>query len=308
MIRESSRPISPIPTGLSPRSVPLPSVQWIVFDVYGTLLTSGAGEIGTAAPREASSVDACDRIARRWGVRGISGTDLAAALVERIRVEHRIHTSQTVPHPEIDIREIWQRVIDPVIAAASGGPAETEAPPAPIDPEEIALEHELAVNPVWPMPGAIETIATLHQRGYHLGIVSNAQFYTPLTIEALFGGTVEELGFSRCVWSYETRAAKPSPPIFRRFLSPDDGNPIDPPTALYVGNDMRNDVCAAAAEGFRTALFAGDERSLRLRQDDPSLCTLEPDVTITDLRQLLEVLAPQENRPEPVGQRKGSNR
>ena len=38
---------------------------------------------------------------------------------------------------------------------------------------------------------------------------------------------------------------------------------------LFVGNDMLNDVAAAAAVGLRTALFAGDQRSLRLREKDP---------------------------------------
>ena len=45
------------------------------------------------------------------------------------------------------------------------------------------------------MPGAAETLAALQQRGLLLGIVSNAQFYTPLMIEALLGKPPGELGF-----------------------------------------------------------------------------------------------------------------
>ena len=46
---------------------------------------------------------------------------------------------------------------------------------------------------------------------------------------------------------------------------------------LYVGNDMLNDVWAANRCGFLTALFAGDQRSLRLREDDDQIRGIKPD-------------------------------
>ena len=61
---------------------------------------------------------------------------------------------------------------------------------------------------------------------------------------------------------------------------------IPPCEALYVGNDMLNDIMPAARLGFRTALFAGDARSLRLREGDPrSGARVEPDVVLASLEQ-----------------------
>jgi putative hydrolase of the HAD superfamily len=57
-------------------------------------------------------------------------------------------------------------------------------------------------------------------------------------------------------------------------------------SALYVGNDLRNDIQPAAQAGFRTALFAGDRRSLRLHRDDQQCRDLSPDWVVTDLGQL----------------------
>ena len=125
----------------------MPGVRWIVFDVYGTLLTSSAGEIGTAGSHE-SSAEACEKIARRFGNREIPGTALAQTLVERIGFEHRRGRSAAIPHPEVDIREIWRYVIDTMLASPPAGPGGPQTPPAGVDPEELALEHELAVNPV----------------------------------------------------------------------------------------------------------------------------------------------------------------
>ena len=57
---------------------------------------------------------------------------------------------------------------------------------------------------------------------------------------------------------------------------------------LYVGNDMLNDVMPAASVGFRTALCAGDARSLRLREGDERIMGVSPDLVLSDLAQLDE--------------------
>ena len=60
--------------------------------------------------------------------------------------------------------------------------------------------------------------------------------------------------------------------------------------AIYVGNDMLNDVWAASQAGMQTAWFAGDARSCRRREDDPRCRSLRPDVVLTSLMQLLQCL------------------
>ncbi len=94
-----------------------------------------------------------------------------------------------------------------------------------------------------------------------------------------------------CVWSYEVGEAKPSPELFRRLSERlEASRKLSPRECLYVGNDMLNDISAAAAAGYRTALFAGDARSLRLRAGDPRCSDVHPDVTITRLGDILDVV------------------
>jgi putative hydrolase of the HAD superfamily len=59
-------------------------------------------------------------------------------------------------------------------------------------------------------------------------------------------------------------------------------------SVLYIGNDMLNDIYPAKKAGFRTALFAGDARSLRLRENHPKCKDLSADIIITDLIQILD--------------------
>jgi putative hydrolase of the HAD superfamily len=213
-----------------------PPLRAILFDVYGTLLKSSAGE---------------------------THPDLTLrSLIEKA------HAASPHPFPEVDIREI-HAVMHPELTAAAI--------------ELLAMEHEQAVNPVSAMVGAAETLRELSSRGLLLGLVSNAQFYTVPVLESCLGDSLPNLGVDRelCVFSYHERRAKPDIHLFEvaserlleRNISPDD--------VLYVGNDVRNDIDPAKAAGFRTALFAGDENSLRLR--GKSVEESGADLVITDL-------------------------
>ena len=103
----------------------------------------------------------------------------------------------------------------------------------------------------------------------------------------------EDLGFQPelCVWSFQLLEAKPSLNLFRSvivWLYQQHG--ILPGEILYVGNDTLNDIWPATQFGLKTVLFAGDQRSLRLRENDERCLTLKPDVIITNLAQLSQVL------------------
>ena len=59
---------------------------------------------------------------------------------------------------------------------------------------------------------------------------------------------------------------------------------------VYVGNDMLNDIYCAKQAGCKTVLFAGDQQSLRLRENDERCLAIEPDAVVSSLSQLLEIL------------------
>ena len=61
---------------------------------------------------------------------------------------------------------------------------------------------------------------------------------------------------------------------------------IAPDETVYVGNDMLNDIGPAHKVGFRTALFAGDARSLRRRENDPVCAGVKPDFIVSHLQQV----------------------
>jgi putative hydrolase of the HAD superfamily len=154
---------------------------------------------------------------------------------------------------------------------------------------ELALHYELALNPVYPMPHAERVLRSLVSGGIRLGIISNAQFYSPLLFNAFFGESPAEMGFcpELLIYSFEEGEAKPSPRLFNMARERLAEQNIKPEETLYIGNDMRNDIIPATEAGFKAALFAGDRRSLRLRKGDPACAERKPTVVIKGLETLV---------------------
>ncbi len=139
------------------------------------------------------------------------------------------------------------------------------------------------------MPHAVSTVDQLQQLGLKTGLITNAQFYTPLLFDALIGRSIHDLGFDPdlCAYSFIELKAKPGTALFQKVVNGLNDANIQPHEALYVGNDMLNDIKPAAKVGFKTVLFAGDQRSLRLRPDHQITA---PDAIITSLEQILDLI------------------
>lgn len=283
-IRALSHRLDPVATGERARLSPLRDVRAVLFDVYGTLVVSASGEVGGAGA--AGTVEALAAALSETGFacRSSGAAQRGAALFfESIREAHETRKAEGVRFPEVDLRVIWRRVLTTL--------AEDRAVCGTVSEEAVArlsVEYECRVNPVWPMPSAGGTLARLRENGMRLGIVSNAQFFTPLVLAAALGGMPEALGFepSLCAWSYELLEAKPSLNLFRGVVARLAGDGIAPAQVLYVGNDVRNDIRPASKCGCATALFAGDKRSLRLRPEDDECSGVVPDCVLTDLGQV----------------------
>jgi putative hydrolase of the HAD superfamily len=284
-IQQLNAPLEPKPTGISDHLVPLENIRAVVFDVYGTLFVSGSGDISIAS--EMSNQQALTealRVARFSGNLKEAGAKGVERLLQAIQHTHIMRQNIGITYPEVDIRDEWKTVLKSL--------QQEHLIEEKITHETIlcvSVDYECWINPVWPMPGIQATLQALRDKECVLGIVSNAQFFTLLMFPAFLKKAHSELGFDPdlCAWSFQLLEAKPSPNLFRgvvECLHHQYG--ILPEETLYVGNDKLNDIWPAAQLGLKTALFAGDQRSLRLRENDTRCSDLEPDLIITELSQL----------------------
>lgn len=272
LLEKYGQALRPIPTGLSPRLDDLRPCKAILFDIYGTLLISGAGEIGidVQSDRHPHSLG---RLLQNHGI-DMPAQTLVRSFCTAVEASHAASRERGVDFPEVDIVAIWAKVL-----------GWAESPRI----EKFALEYELLVNPVCPMPGVDELLSASKVGGIAMGLISNAQFYTPFVMEGLLGQSLDACGFNRRLifYSWVEGHAKPSPVMFERARVALETMAIPGESVLYMGNDMLNDILPAASVGFKTALFAGDRRSLRLRETDRHCQTVTPDLIVTDLKQVL---------------------
>jgi putative hydrolase of the HAD superfamily len=287
LLRRHARVLTPIPTDQPARLTGLPGIRAVLFDVYGTLFVSASGDIAASDGEERSRAMAEALKAVGLSVDRITADRAARVLVEAINRTHKQLKGGGLEYPEVDIRSIIFEVLRHVYTRGFG----TEEPSRAFC-EFLAAEYECRSNPTWPMPGLAATLRRLKEREVSLGIISNAQFFTPLLFPAFLNESLEILGFNPglCVFSYRLSEAKPSPQLFHRSLEVLNRRDIEPAQVLYVGNDRANDIWPAAQAGMRTALFAGDSRSFRPREEDPRIRGVQEDVVLTDLRQLVEVV------------------
>ncbi|MGB0744884.1 MAG: HAD family hydrolase [Opitutales bacterium] len=281
--RRQSGPVS-LPDDATPRLTQLEGIRAVVFDVYGTLFSSGVGDISLAT--EENRDEAIRTVLKDNTIRM---TDAARKFRTDEALHKLIHDHQSrrrargIEYPEVEIGSVWS---DFITELATTGLIEADGE---IDIDTLVIDYETRVNPTQPMPGLSDLLTELKQRSLVLSIISNAQFYTPLLFEAFLGQTIDELGFCPdCnVWSYVELEGKPSQQLYRlaaaRLKTHHD---LRPQQCLYVGNDMRNDIWPAQTLGFKTALFAGDCLSLRRRLDHPACADLLADVEITKLGQI----------------------
>ena len=265
-------PLTPQPTKIRPGGTLNHKIECVLFDVYGTLLISASGDIGVAK-KESENTWKLEPLLRKFGI-SQPPASLLNDFFAAIQNEHQNLRKAGTAHPEIRIEEIWKQILN--IKTLDRAKA-------------FAIEFEMIANPVYPMPHLSEMLHACRQKKILLGIISNAQFYTPLLMEWFLDCDLTDLGLDPelMIFSYQHHQAKPSLSLFRLAVAQLKKKRIPEKAVIYLGNDMLNDIYPAHAVGFNTALFAGDARSLRLREKDSRCENVSPDLIITELLQIL---------------------
>ena len=294
IIKKHASKMEPAETGIKPLLSPLKNIKAVLFDIYGTLFISEAGDISLADTSSASNSLFMETFREAGIDPSVFDREILSSLrsvyLDEIKKEHKRLKEEGTEFPEVVITEIWENILKKLGKKKF---SDTEI-------QKTALVYESLSNRTYPMPGAEELISFLSDRQIVTGLVSNAQFYTPLLFNAHFKKGAEAIGFDSdlSVFSYMYRKGKPDPFLFREAAARlDKKYNIKPEQVLYTGNDMLNDIQAAESAGMKTALFAGDRRSLRLRKNNPLCRGVSPDAIITKLYQICDII----NNPDLHG-------
>ena len=270
-------PLKPLATGLAPRGTLRRPLDCLLCDIYGTLLISSSGDMG-ASRAQMLQDEKIRPLVIKYNL-SVTALELRERLTQVIQQHHDRARKRGIDYPEVRIEQIWSQILSfPDLEAA----------------RQFALEFEMLVNPIWPMPHVNELLRTCRKHGVQLGIISNGQFFTPLLLQWLLEGELAELGFNPDLtfFSYVHGHAKPSSILFEMAAKRLAQQRISTRRTAYIGNDMRNDIVPAMQQGYQSVLFAGDARSLQLRQEDPQCRNVQPDLVVTNLKELISYVQP----------------
>lgn len=289
-IQELTHPLEPIPINHATKLKELSDIKCVAFDFYGTMFISGVGDIGIDEEQEKESETIFRDSLTECGLQvehpavGSEGLEILKESLDR-HIKKAMDRGLSYPEPEI--REVWLDTLEKLQQKSmiSGGIDSRVA-------TRFAVEFEFRINAIWPVPDLAKHLNGLKKMSLKLGIISNSQFYTPLAFEAIIGQKPEKFGFEKdlLVWSFESGRKKPDIDFYRIFTNRIEQKNMTPEEVLYVGNDIQKDMIPAKKLGMKTALFVGDERSIRHEESDLSDLSLAPDLVIDNLGQIQSCL------------------
>jgi FMN phosphatase YigB (HAD superfamily) len=162
--------------------------------------------------------------------------------------------------------------------------------------KKIAYFFHASIQGAGAYPGAADTVRMLAEGGRPQGLLADGQCFTPGQIQrclrkdnSAFDLTATFPAALR-ILSAEKKARKPSDTLFKVAAQVLAERGIRPADTIHVGSNLARDIAPAKKHGFRTALFAGDKNSLVATPEQLKDPTFRPDVLLTELPQLLEVI------------------
>jgi putative hydrolase of the HAD superfamily len=239
-------------------------IQAIVFDVNGTLV-----EILTE-----DDMEQCFRAAGHFLT--YQGVDLRRQEVRDLYFQAMKEQQHDSPeeYPEFDSVKIWQAIVEEHqtdFTRALSAPKRAQIPLFLAEMYRGISRRRLRLYPF-----VRETLDILRER-FPLAVVTDAQ-------SAYARGELHQVGilayFDPVIISGDYGFRKPDQRLFQAAL---DGIGVAAEHTLFIGNDMHRDIFGAQEAGMITMMFDSDQGT-----KDHLDCV--PDYTITDFRQLVEVL------------------
>lgn len=184
-----------------------------------------------------------------------------------------------------EVERVWDEAREEWKGAYFGSAISRTLRICEIDEAQVDLEEIMRVYDWGPMPGvelyedALEVLATLRDRGYKLGLITNS--FLPMWMRDV------ELRHYNLIDVFDARTTsgdagymKPHPAIYHQLLERLD---VTPDRAVFVGDRPQNDIAGANEAGMISVLI--DPPHL-----DRAVNEHVPDYTITKLSELVDVL------------------
>jgi putative hydrolase of the HAD superfamily len=304
---DRSGPVELSPANISPYQLDDTEIKVVLWDVYGTICGVGLGDLEKSLEYEDRLQLAAKETVAEFSLEGTFNElypdqppeeALVDLYMELIAESHQKSQAMGVQYPEVVIENIWEQILTECRQGQNARPIADAKEASLYTAYRWAYFFDGALQRTYLYSTAAKCLQRLARKPIAQGIISNAQFYTPLHLRRLLRRDLkqddlelDEFFHEQLVFfSYELGFSKPNPAIFEQAIEAAAGLGINPQQILYVGNDMLNDIYAAGQFGMQTALFVGDGSQVCLRQDEPCCRNLRPNAIVTQIEQIADML------------------
>jgi FMN phosphatase YigB (HAD superfamily) len=278
----------------------LPQVRAVAWDLYGTLLHLFGGHLLFEHPQKFIMDTALDKTVQEFKMWSSMSrkpgqpSEYMGQIYERVLSEQRMVPSHGEKYPEILSEKIWEAIVkklqqkDYKFDASFFGSINDYT-------RKIAYFFHASLQGTVCHEGAAGTLEQLQSRHIKQGLIADAQCFSLVQLQR--GLAAQRCALAPSVLfepslralSFEQGGRKPSERLFKHFLSGLPNQRLTPMQVLHVSSRLQ-DLALAKKMGLRTALFAGDKEALQATPEQLKDPASRPDVLLTELEQVLEVV------------------
>jgi hypothetical protein len=301
--RDLPWPAAPTPQRpkAKPHLVTLADVRMVTWNIYGTLLSISGGDLVFEHPQKFIMDLALDKTVQEFKMWGSMSrkpgqpSEYMGQIYKNVLTEQRMAPSHGEKHPELQADKIWDAILKKLLQkdykfdAGFFGSLNEYC-------KKIAYFFHASLQGTACQEGAAAALEHVHSCGLLQGFIADAQCFTPVQL----GRGLKQQGCQTDIrtlvpeqaWalSFEQKGRKPSERLFRHLLAWAGQKGIEPGAILHVGARVGQDITPAKKFGMRTALYAGDKDSLQATAEQLKDNAMRPDVLLTDLAQIRDVV------------------
>ncbi len=296
------KPPSPVPLDADPFIRPLPEIRAVSWCVYGTLLQIHDGRLHHLHPQVLRMQVALQKtieefhmwnsMSRKPGQPWEYMLQQYTKLIEEGRLAGTKRKGDT---PEIDSSKVWFKLIDRLLRNEYEYDQSIYG-----DEEELALKvayfFHAMLQGIEATEGAASILQRVAQGGLKQGLIDDGQAFTFAQLQQALqkvdptmalGGVVNA---DLVAMSFQFGIRKPSPSLYAVAAEQYRNAGIEPGQVLYVSHRLHDDLAVAKKFGFRTALYAGDEKVCEVDVDDLRNPEIKPDRLLTEIGQVAQIV------------------
>ena len=275
-------------------------VKAVLWTIYGTLVAVPQGELLFEHPQDFVTEAALDKLIKEFKMWNSMSRKPGAPAIHLKEAYSKALTNLKMvgsggeKHPEVAVERAWEEIIkklrDYTFDVMSYGSLNEFA-------KKLAYFYQASIQGAGAYPGAAETIRAIASGGRPQGLLADGQCFTFGQLQRCLKQQDADLDAAAVfpinlrLISAERKSKKPSDTLFKAAAQILAAQGIRANDVLHVGSNLVRDIAPAKRHGFRTALFAGDKHSLAASPEQLKDPAFRPDVMLTELNQVLEVIA-----------------